>query len=121
VAEIDPFDDTKVRYVIRRHQFDPNTNHFRWFFEKAYDNKREYEKKLSEAFEELEVRRLVSDVDSKEQLTGIRLEIGHFSSSASRRANRIEQGAFHPVTWKTKISFFYHSNRFRLLQKRRRF
>jgi len=120
VAEIDPFDDSKVRYVIRRHQFDPNTNHFRWLFEKAYDNRREYEKKLSEAFEELDVRRLVSDVDPKEQLKGERLKIGHFSSSASRRARRLEQGAFRPVTWRTELSFLYHSNRFRLLRKRRR-
>jgi len=44
MAEVDPFDDSKVRYVIRRHRFDPETNHFRWFYEKAYDNKREYEK-----------------------------------------------------------------------------
>lgn len=120
MAEVDPFDDSKVRYVICRHRFHPETNHFRWFYEKAYDSKREYEKNLSGAFEELEVRRLAGDVESKEQLTGVRLEKGYFSSSASRRAHRLEQGAFRPVTWRTELSFLYHSNRFRLLRKRHR-
>ena len=43
---VDPYDDSIVRYVIRRHQYDPETNHFRWFYESAFDNKREYRRKL---------------------------------------------------------------------------
>ena len=53
---VDPYDDSIVRYVIRRHQYDPETNHFRWFYESAFDNKREYRRKLQEVFDELGAR-----------------------------------------------------------------
>ena len=51
MAKVDPYDDSVFRYVIMRHQFDPKTNHFRWFYESAYDSKWEYGKRLQEAFE----------------------------------------------------------------------
>jgi len=91
--------------VIRRHQFDPETRHFRWFFESAYDKKREYEKKLQEAFDELAVRRIKGEAHIKEQLSGQRLEIGYFSNSKFRRERRLLQSAFRPANWKTRILF----------------
>jgi hypothetical protein len=89
MAKVDPFDDSVKRYVISRHRYDSETRHFRWVYERAFDRKREY------------------------------LEIGYFSNSAFRRARRIEQGAFRPVTWRSRISFFFHSNQFRFLGRRR--
>ena len=35
MALVDPCDDSIVRYVIRRHLYDPETKHFRWFYESA--------------------------------------------------------------------------------------
>lgn len=39
MPEVDPFNDSIFRYAIKRHTFDPGTNHFRWIFESAYNDK----------------------------------------------------------------------------------
>ena len=46
MTEDDPYDEAIVRQVIRRHQYEPETKQFRWFYKSAYDNKRQYEKRL---------------------------------------------------------------------------
>ena len=103
MAEVDPYDDSIVRYVIRRHQYDPETKHFRWFYESAYDNKRQYGKRLQDAFDELTLRRLGGGVHIKEQVGGQKLEVGYFSNSKSRRERQFLQGAYRPANWKTRI------------------
>ena len=103
MTEVDPYDDSKVRYVIRRHQYDPETKHFRWFYESAYDNKRQYGKRLQDAFDELAMRRLNGGVHIKEQVSGQKLEVGYFSNSKSRRERQFLQGAYRPANWKTRI------------------
>ena len=75
---VDPYDDSIVRYVIRRHQYDPETNHFRWFYESAFDNEREYRRKLQEVFDELGARQAKGEAHRKEQLAGRVLQIGNF-------------------------------------------
>ena len=75
---VDPYDDSIVRYVIRRRQYDPETNHFRWFYESAFDNKREYRRKLQEVFDELGARQAKGEAHRKEQLAGGVLQIGNF-------------------------------------------
>lgn len=117
MTEVDPYDDSIVRYVIRRHQYDPKTNHFRWFYESAYDSKREYEKRLQEAFDELASRRANGLAHNKEQLGGRRLESGYFANSKLRRNRRLLQGAFRPANWKTRILFWFFSIRHRLQRK----
>lgn len=114
---VDPYDDSKVRYVIRRHKYDPETRHFRWFYESAYDNKRHYERKLQEAFDEIEMRRLNGEVHTKERVSGQRLEVGYFSNSKSRRERRLILGSFRPVTWKTRLLFWLFSIKHRLRKR----
>lgn len=117
MTEVDPYDDSIVRYVIRRHQYDPETKHFRWFYERAYDNKRQYEKRLQNAFDELAMRRLGGGVHIKERVGGQKLEVGYFSNSKSRRKRRLLRGTFQPVNWKTKMLFWFSSFRCRLPRK----
>ena len=85
MAEVDPYDDSIFRYAIKRHRFDSETNHFRWVYEAAFNNKREYEKKLEKAFNELEARHLKGEAHFKEQLAGEELKIGYFKNSKIRR------------------------------------
>ena len=117
MAKVDSRDDSIVRYVIRRHQFDPETRHFRWFFESAYDNKREYGRRLQEAFDELAGRRVNGLAHIKEQVTGQKLEVGYFSNSKSRRERHFLQGSFRPANRKTRILFWFFSIRHRLQRK----
>lgn len=65
MAEVDPFDDSIIRYAIRRHVYDPETNHFKWSYEKAYSKRREYERNLQEAFDELSARQVNGEADRK--------------------------------------------------------
>jgi hypothetical protein len=101
MAEVDPFDDSIVRYVIERHRYDPETKHFRWFYESAYDNKREFKKQLQEAFDALEIRRVNGNAHIKEELAGVTLEIGHFANAKLRRELRQRQGAYREVSPRT--------------------
>ena len=114
MTEVDPLDDSIVRYVIRRHQYDPETKHFRWFYESAYDNKRQYGKRLQDAFDELAMRRLGGGVHIKEHLSGQRLEVGYFSNSKLRRERQREQGTLRSVNWKRRILFMFFSITHRL-------
>ena len=121
MAEVDPLDDAVDRYLISRHKYDPETNHFRWFYEIAYDNKREFERKFGELCEELEVRQLSGAAHFKEQISGIRLEVGYFQNSQARRWARQEKGAYRVFTWRTRIVFFFQNRntRWRIRFRRR--
>ena len=121
MAEVDPFNDEIVRYVIRRHKYDPETNHFRWFYEIAFDNKREFERKFDELGDELEVRQLSGEAHVKEEISGFRLEVGYFQNSQARRWAQQEQGAYRVLNWRTRIVFFFQnrSTRWRIRFRRK--
>ena len=109
MAEVDPYDDSIIRYAIKRHAFDPETNHFRWIYETAFDNKKEYEKKLQEAFDELGARREKDQAHLIEQVTGQVLELGYFGNSKSRRQERKEEGRFYIASPRNRTIFFLMS------------
>lgn len=119
MAEVDPYDDSILRYAIKRHRFDSETNHFRWVYEAAFNNKREYEKKLEEAFNELEDRHVKGEAPFKEQLAGEELKIGYFKNSKIRRQERQEEGRLHAVTPRNKVIFLILSWRIPFLRSRR--
>jgi hypothetical protein len=105
MAEVDPFDDSVVRYVIKRHKYDPKTKHYRWFYQCAYDNETEYRKAFNEIGDALEELRLRGEVQHKDQIAGVRLEIGYFTNSKRRREARDIQGAYREVPVRS-IKFF---------------
>ncbi|CAN2171721.1 hypothetical protein MCEMKE14_00073 [Candidatus Nanopelagicaceae bacterium] len=119
MAQIDPFDDSVLRYVIRRHQYDTETKHFRWIYEVAFDNKREYEKKFEKAFNELEARRLKGDAHFKEQLAGEELKIGYFKNSKIRRQRRAEEGRMYLASPRNRVVFLLLSHRIPFIRSRR--
>lgn len=103
MAEVDPFNDEIVRYVIRRHKYDPETNHFRWFYEIAFDNKREFERKFDELGDELDARKLSTQAHFKEEISGQKLEVAYFQNSQVRREARHAQGAYREIDWKLRF------------------
>ena len=120
MAEVDPLDDSIVRYVIRRHSYDPATRHFKWFDERAFDNKKEFEASLQEAGFELERRQVKGQAHHKEQIMGQVLAINYLVESKSRRKMRKAEGAFVPATFKARLLFALSTKRFLLSNRRRR-
>lgn len=70
VGEVDPSDPNIKSFLVRHHRFDPETNHFRWFVLKAFDNEGEMNQLLNEIRGDLEVRRLRGESHPKEHVAG---------------------------------------------------
>lgn len=70
MSEVDPNDPTIKSFLVRHHKFDPETNHFRWFVLKAFDNEREMNQLLDSLCSDLEFRRQRGESHPKEQIAG---------------------------------------------------
>jgi hypothetical protein len=70
MAEVDPNDKSILSYTVRHHKFDPETNHFRWFNIKTFDNEFEMTQLMNQIFEDIERRRNLGEADPKEQVAG---------------------------------------------------
>jgi hypothetical protein len=70
MAEVDPNDNSILSYTVRHHKFDPETNHFRWFSIKTFDNETEMTQLMNEIFEDIERRRSLGEAGLKEQVAG---------------------------------------------------
>ena len=81
----------------------PVTKHFRWIYESAYDNKREFKKRFEQVSNDLEARQLSGLAHSKENVSGKRLEVGYFQNSQVRREARHAQGAYRELDWKLRF------------------
>jgi hypothetical protein len=103
MAEVDPYDDSIIRFAKTRHKYDPETKHFRWTYESAYDNEREFKKKFEQISNDLEARQLSGQAHSKEDVSCQRLEVGYFQNSQARREARHAQGAYRELDWKFRF------------------
>jgi len=70
MAEVDPNNESIRSYTVRHHKFDPETNHFRWFNIKTFDNESEMTQLMNLIFEDIERRRILGEADPKEQVAG---------------------------------------------------
>ena len=70
MSESDSSAKSLVSYTVRHHRFDPETNHFRWFDIKSFDNEAEMTQLMNHIFEDIERRRKLGDADPKEQVAG---------------------------------------------------
>lgn len=82
MAEVDPTNESIRSYTVRHHKFDPETNHFRWFNVKTFDNEAEMTQLLNQIFEDIERRRTLGEADLKEQVAG---SYGHANSELNSR------------------------------------
>jgi hypothetical protein len=58
------------RYVVIRHRFDAETNHYRWMPEVTFGSKRNWKKYLKKEWVDLEVRKNSGQTKQKEELSG---------------------------------------------------
>jgi len=70
MAEVDPKDKTIKSFSVRHHRFDPETNHFRWFLVKSFDNEKEMNGLLEVLWRDLEERNIMGESHLKEQIAG---------------------------------------------------
>jgi hypothetical protein len=81
MAEVDINDISVRRFIITRHRFDPETNHFRWMPEIAFNRKREWRRHLNKSNKELEKRRQHGAAHHKEHITGYELDVDNIKSN----------------------------------------
>lgn len=70
MAEVDAKNKIIESYSVRHHKFDPETNHFRWFLIKAFDNELEMNSLLETMVKDLDARRRSGESHPKEQVVG---------------------------------------------------
>lgn len=58
------------QYVVMRHRFDSETNHYRWMPEVTFDKKRKWKKYLKKEWADLEVRKNSGQTQQKEEVSG---------------------------------------------------
>ena len=58
------------QYVVMRHRFDSETNHYRWMPEVTFDSKRKWRKYLKTENADLDVRKNSGLTQQKEELSG---------------------------------------------------
>lgn len=81
MAEVDINDISIRRFIIKRHRFDPETNHFRWIPEIAFDRKREWTRHLNKSFKELRERKQLGAAHYKEHVAGYVLDVDNSDSN----------------------------------------
>ena len=81
MAEVDINDISIRRFIIKRHRFDPETNHFRWIPEIAFDRKREWTRHLNKSFKELRERKQLGAAHFKEHVAGYVLDVDNSDSN----------------------------------------
>lgn len=57
-------------YVVTRHRYDSETNHYRWMTEVTFESKRKWKKYLKKEWADLEVRLDSGKAQQKEELSG---------------------------------------------------
>jgi hypothetical protein len=83
MSEVNINDSSIKRYVITRHRFDQETNHFRWMPEIAFDRKRDWKKYWDRWVSDLELRKQMGAANPKEHISGYILDIGNTQKSMS--------------------------------------
>jgi hypothetical protein len=81
VPEIDISDDSLTRFVVKHYKFDRSTKHFNHLELIALDNKKEFDKKISELGKSLQILQNANEVSSKEHIYGVIYQPGHFAQT----------------------------------------
>ncbi|MDP9093683.1 MAG: hypothetical protein M3N95_12305 [Actinomycetota bacterium] len=82
MAQVDPEDDSIVRYVVLRYAFDPERGERRQQVTAAFDNEAEYRDHVVRLAAELRAR---DDHDPREHISGVVWEAGHGRKLANAR------------------------------------
>lgn len=96
MASVDPDDDEIRRFVVQRYGYDPDRHERRHQVIAAVDNKREWNRLLSEASAALKQRRAAGEnIAPSEHISGVVLEPGHRRRARNGRLlwRALEHGA----------------------------
>ena len=96
MAELDPEDDTLLRYVVRRYAYDPARHERRHQVVAAFDNEAEFNALIDSLARGLRDRRTAGEaVDPREHITGVVLAPNYKRRQADGRLLRraVERGA----------------------------
>lgn len=85
MARVDINDNSVTRYSVWHHDFDVETNHFRWILVDCFDNEREMNALLRDRWAELDIRRQNGGSHIKEQF------VGRIKKSSSRRLSLLRK------------------------------
>jgi hypothetical protein len=77
MPQVDPDDDSLLRYVLHHYRFDPARNERRNVVVAAYDNEAEFMEGMEAASRELRARKEHGEAEPVERLSGVVLEPGH--------------------------------------------
>lgn len=77
MPQVDPDDDSLLRYVLHHYRYDPHRNERRNVVVAAYDNEAEFMERLEVTSRELRDRKERGEAESVERLSGVVLEPGH--------------------------------------------
>jgi hypothetical protein len=78
MASVDPDDDSIERFVVRRYAYDRSRHERRHQDVAAFDNEAEYKALINALADDLQRRRAAGEAgDSRETITGMRLEPGY--------------------------------------------
>ena len=89
MAEVDPEDDSRDRWVLWWYRYDPERRERRNTVVAAFTNKREFQRRLMELSQDLERRKSSGESESVEHLSGVLYEAG---SRTAIRHMRESQG-----------------------------
>ena len=96
MAELDPDDDTLLRYVVRRYAYDPARHERRHQVVAAFDNEAEFNALIDSLARGLRASRAAGEaIDPQEHITGVVLEPDYKRRQADGRLLRraVEHGA----------------------------
>lgn len=78
MAEVDAEDDSIRRFVVHHYRYDSERRQRRYVVVAAFDNAKEFEKRIDELSDHLKRGRESSkDFDPRESISGVVLEVGH--------------------------------------------
>jgi hypothetical protein len=85
MAQVDPYDDTRDRWVVFHYRFDPERHERRNVIVAAFDRKREFKSFMKKEGEALRAAREAGDAQAGENLSGVRWPAGYHARIAEQR------------------------------------
>jgi hypothetical protein len=96
VAEVDPSDDSRTRWVLQWFRFDPERNERRNVTIAAYSREREFDRASRKLQAELEALKSDGRAEDAEHISGVKYEKGHLAEVRQIR----EQDRFRRLKYK---------------------
>ena len=88
VAEVDPDDDSRKRWVLHWYRYDPERKERRYVVVAAFDDKKEFTRRLDELSTELDRLQKEGQAEEIERIGGVELPAGYRAATNDARRKR---------------------------------